>query len=115
MILKSFEVEKNIKILLKYRIMLIYGENIGLKESFKEKIISLFKDAEIVNLYNEDISKNKDIIINEAKNISLFTKNKVIIFNQASDKVLSDIQYILKNEKQTNIILFADILEKNQN
>ena len=92
--------------------MLIYGENIGLKESFKEKIISLFKDAEIVNLYNEDISKNKDIIINEAKNISLFTKNKVIIFNQASDKVLSDIQYILKNEKQTNIILFADILEK---
>ena len=112
MILKSFEVEKNIKILLKYRIMLIYGENIGLKESFKEKIISLFKDAEIVNLYNEDISKNKDIIINEAKNISLFTKNKVIIFNQASDKVLSDIQYILKNEKQTNIILFADILEK---
>ncbi len=112
MILKSFEVEKNIKILLKYRIMLIYGENIGLKESFKEKIISLFKDAEIVNLYNEDISKNKDIVINEAKNISLFTKNKVIIFNQASDKVLSDIQYILKNEKQTNIILFADILEK---
>ena len=112
MILKSFEVEKNIKILLKYRIMLIYGENIGLKESFKEKIISLFKDAEIVNLYNEDISKNKDIIINEAKNISLFTKDKVIIFNQASDKVLSDIQYILKNEKQTNIILFADILEK---
>ena len=112
MILKSFEVEKNIKILLKYQIMLIYGENIGLKESFKEKIISLFKDAEIVNLYNEDISKNKDIIINEAKNISLFTKNKVIIFNQASDKVLSDIQYILKNEKQTKIILFADILEK---
>ena len=112
MILKSFEVEKNIKILLKYRIMLIYGENIGLKEIFKEKIISLLKDAEIVNLYNEDISKNKDIIINEAKNISLFTKNKVIIFNQASDKVLSDIQYILKNEKQTNIILFADILEK---
>ena len=55
--------------------MLIYGENIGLKESFKEKIISLFKDAEIVNLYNEDISKNKDIIINEAKNISLFTKS----------------------------------------
>ena len=39
-------------------------------------------------------------------------KIKVIIFNQASDKVLSDIQYILKNEKQTNIILFADILEK---
>ena len=58
--------------------MLIYGENIGLKEIFKEKIISLFKDAEIVNLYNEDISKNKDIIINEAKNISFIYKNKVI-------------------------------------
>ena len=84
--------------------MLIYGENIGLKESFKEKIISLFKDAEIVNLYNEDISKNKDIIINEAKNISLFTKKKVIIFNQASDKVLSDIQYILKKEKTIALI-----------
>ncbi len=112
MILKSFEVEKDIKILLKYRIILIYGENIGLKESFKGKIISLFKDAEIVNLYNEDISKNKDIIINEAKNISLFTKDKVIIFNQANDKVLSDIQYILDNENKTKIILFADNLEK---
>ena len=112
MILKSFEIEKNIKILLRYRIILIYGENIGLKESFKGKIISLFKDKEIVKLYNEDISKNKDIIINEAKNISLFTKDKVIIFNQASDKILSDIQYILRNENQTKIILFADILEK---
>ena len=38
MILKSFELERNIKSILKYKFILIYGENIGLKEVFKKKV-----------------------------------------------------------------------------
>ena len=36
MILKSFELERNIKSILNYKFVLIYGENIGLKEVFKK-------------------------------------------------------------------------------
>ena len=37
MIIKSFEIENNIKNISKYKFMLIYGENIGLKEALKKK------------------------------------------------------------------------------
>ena len=41
MILKSFEIENNIKAILKYKFIVIYGENIGLKEKLKKDIIKL--------------------------------------------------------------------------
>ena len=37
MILKSFEIENNIANILKYKFLLIYGENLGLKEVLKKK------------------------------------------------------------------------------
>ena len=37
MILKSFELEKNIASILNYKFILIYGENTGLKETLKKK------------------------------------------------------------------------------
>ena len=82
MILKSFEIENNIQKVLKYKFVLIYGENIGLKEYLKKKLINLNNKSEIINLFQEDIVKNKDIISNEVKNVSLFTENKTIIVNQ---------------------------------
>ena len=36
MIFKSFEIENNIKNLVKFKFILIYGENIGLKEDLKK-------------------------------------------------------------------------------
>ena len=38
MILKSFLVEKNIKLLDQYSASLIYGENIGMKDDIKNQI-----------------------------------------------------------------------------
>ena len=76
MILKSFEVENNIQNALKFKFILIYGENIGLKDVLKKKIINSDNDADIVNLYQEDIAKNKDILLAEVKNISLFKQKK---------------------------------------
>ena len=78
MILKSYEIENNIKNIIKFNFILIYGENTGLIEDLKKKIASINREAETINLYLEDIAKNKDLIIDEVKNVSLFTKEKII-------------------------------------
>ena len=112
MILKSFEIENNIASILKYKFILIYGENLGLKEVLKKKIISLNNEAEVINLYQEDITKNKGVILNEVKNISLFVKEKVIIINQANEKSFSDLEALLEHNGNVKIILVADLLDK---
>ena len=71
MILKSYEVENNIGSVFKFKFILIYGENIGLKEVLKKKLINFNKETEIVNIFQEDISRNKSII----KRFSKWAKN----------------------------------------
>ncbi len=112
MILKSFEVENNIKNIFKFKFILIYGENIGLKEVIKKKIINLSNKADIINLYQEDIVKNKDIISMEIKNVSLFNQEKLIIVNQVNEKHFSEIEDLLDSKEDIRIILIGDILEK---
>tara|TARA_B100000579_G_scaffold386842_1_gene358848 strand:- start:1288 stop:2289 length:1002 start_codon:yes stop_codon:yes gene_type:complete len=112
MILKSFEIENNIKNILKYKFILIYGENIGLKEVLKKKLIDLNSKSEIINLYQEDITKNKDVILNEVKNISLFAEEKIIVINQANEKNFSEIQFLIDSKENIKIILVADLLDK---
>ena len=112
MIIKSFEIENSIASINKFKFILIYGENIGLKETLKKKIISLNKEAEIINLYQEDLTKNKEVILNEVKNVSLFVKEKIIFINQANEKYLSDLETLFDNNGNIKIILIADLLEK---
>lgn len=112
MILKSYEIENKINLIIRYRSVLFYGENIGLKDTFKEKIVSLHHDAEIINLYQEDISKNKNIISNEIKNESLFTSKKIIIVNQANEKIIDEIEDFSDKNKSVKVILFAELLDK---
>ena len=38
MILKSYEIENKINLIIRYRSVLFYGENIGLKDTFKEHV-----------------------------------------------------------------------------
>ncbi len=112
MILKSFEIENNIQIIAKFKFILIYGENIGLKEVLKKNIIKLKNEAEIINLYQEDIIKNKDVILNEVKNISLFMQEKLIIVNQVNEKLLTEIEYLLNSKEDVKIIFIGDLLDK---
>ena len=48
MILKSYIVEKNMEILKNFQAILIYGENIGIKDYIKESTINQNKDSEII-------------------------------------------------------------------
>ena len=112
MILKSYIVENNINSLNQYKCSLIYGENLGLKDSLKEKILADAKNTEVINLYQEDFRINKDILIDEIKNVSLFAKEKTIIINYANDKIVDDLEFFLKEESKIKIFLISELLEK---
>ena len=112
MILKSFEIEKNIENISKFKFTLIYGENLGLKDQLKNKIIKIFNNYEIVNIYQEDFNKNKNILIDEFKNSSLFSNKKLIIVHQGSDKLTKDIEELKNGKENTKILLIAELLEK---
>ena len=114
MIYKSYLIEKDIN-LIKSNIVLFYGVNIGLKNDFQINIKNKNKDAEIINLYQDEILKNEDLLLKEILNISLFTKRKIFFLHQTNDKFLDLIKEIETKADDQKIYLFADILEKNQN
>ena len=80
MIYKSYLLEKNIQSLLDSQIFLFYGENQGLKKEFKDKIKKINEDKEVLNLFQNEIVKNKDILLNEILNKSLFVEKKNNIY-----------------------------------
>ncbi len=112
MIFKSYIIEQNIEIANNQKIFLFYGENQGLKKEFKKKLRIQNKNQENINLFQDEIIKNKNILINEINNKSLFNEKKVIFINQANDKILDAVDEIIKNIQDDKIFLFSDILEK---
>ncbi len=112
MIFKSYILEQNFQSINNLKLFLFYGENQGLKKEFKEKLRIQDKEQEILNLFQDEIIKNKNILINEVNNKSLFNKKKIIFINQVNDKILDIIDEITKNIQDEKIFLFSDILEK---
>ena len=113
MILKSYIVEKNISELAKYQSALLYGENDGIKDDLKTKLKLLHKDAEIINLFQEEIIKDKNCLFDNVYNPSLFSKKKIIFIQQASDKIVSEITEVLyKNNETIKIYIFSQLLDK---
>ncbi len=113
MIYKSYLIEKDINII-NEKIILIYGENLGLKNELKIKIKNkiLKKDCELIRVNEDDIMKNRDIIFNEMSNDSLFNQKKIFFINDATDKILDTILEAEKIITNQEIYLFSDILEK---
>ena len=112
MIFKSFLVEDNHKIILNYKLILLYGENNGLISDLKNNIIKENKGNEIINIYQEDLNKNKDLLLDETTNISLFNKKKLIIINQSNDKVFDFVKYFNETENDIQILLISSLLDK---
>ena len=113
MFLKSYLLEQNISLIDKYFINLIYGENIGMKDDIKDQIKIYFKDHEKILFTQDEILKEKNILIEQVENTSLFCSKKIIFVNEVTDKI-RDIIYDIgqKPKEDLKIFLFAQTLEK---
>ena len=72
---KSYIFENNIRNL-KNNIALFYGENLGLKSDFKNKIKNINLGSDFINLNQEEIFKDFNLFY-ENFLISLFGENKI--------------------------------------
>ena len=76
MILKSFLVEKNLSLIENYNLVLISGENIGLKDELKSEIKKRFSNTEQISFDQEEIIKKPDLLDDQLNNKSLFNSKK---------------------------------------
>jgi len=111
MIYKSYLIEQNINLLDK-NLFLFYGENLGLKNEFKDKIKFQNNNAEIINFSQDDIINNIDNFFNEIVNISLFDEKKIYFINQVNDKILDAIKIIEPKIDSQKFYLMSESLDK---
>ena len=117
MILKSYEIQRNPFIFLKYNMILLYGENHGLKKDIREsiKIQTRKQDSniELLSLYENEIIDNEEIFYNSIYSGSLFSNKKIITINNGTDKIIRRVSDIMdKYPENILLIIVSDILEK---
>jgi len=111
MILKNYEIEKIN--LVNNKLILFYGKNEGLKKEIISKVTSKKKNIEIQKFDENEILKNQELFIEEMLSGSLFNNEKLVIINQATDKILKTIESIyVKKIDGTIFIINSDNLEK---
>jgi DNA polymerase III subunit delta len=116
MLLKSQEIAIKNKDFFKEKIILLYGENQDLINDLNQQIVSKFIEERKISksLFEEDVIKNPENIINYYLNGSLFDDNKNIsIIKNCSDKILEIVNKIKNNINNNVIILNSEILLKN--
>ena len=111
MIIKNFELEKLKST--KVKKILFYGEN----EGYKNQIINNFfikKFSENFEKYEENqILNNYEDFFSSLLNKSFFEKDKLLIINRASDKILKLVEEISsKNIDDVTLVINSGILEK---
>ena len=111
MIIKSYLAEQNHTGLDK-KLLLFYGENLGLRNDFKRILKIKNHDSEILIFNQEDILKDDNLFYNEISNISLFEKEKVFFINQVNDKILNIIIELEAKENTHKFYFFSEILDK---
>ncbi len=110
MIKKSFEIKNLIK---DYNYYLFYGKNDGAKKEEMEKIILANTNKNLLKYDERYILGNSENFLNDIYSGSLFDKEKLIIINYATDKIVKIIEEIFdKKDLNISIIIEADSLEK---
>ena len=117
MIIKSYEIQKNVSNFSKYNFFLLYGENVGLKKDIKNiiKMAIERKDSniEILSLYESEILDNEENFYNFVYTGSLFSKKKIITIFEVTDKLIKKISDVYdKYSENVFLIIFSGILEK---
>jgi DNA polymerase-3 subunit delta len=116
MLLKSQELNLKKKDFFKGKIILLYGENQDLIKDLNEQIIIKFNSEEKFqkNIFEEDVIKNPENIINYYLNGSLFDENKnILIIKNCSDKIIETLNKIKNNLADNTIIINSEILLRN--
>jgi len=112
-ILKSYIVEKNLRILDNYKAVLLYGENNGIKDDIRLALKNANKETEIINFFEDEILKNKNILYENISNGSLFTSKKVIFILGGTDKILTNVLECIENDNEDlKIYIFSENLDK---
>ena len=112
MIIKSYLLEQDIKLLSDKNLFLFYGENLGLKNDFKNLIKLNSPDYKIININQDEVIKNQENFLSEFLNFSLFEKKKIYYINDCNDKILEFIQEVHKIIDNQLIFLFGENLDK---
>ena len=116
MIIKSYEVQKNLQNLLKYKLFLLYGENNGLKKDIKESIIKSIGEKntiEFLSLDENDIKENEENFYNSIFSGSLFYDKRLITINNGTDKILKPLESVAdKFPENIFLVIFSEVLEK---
>ena len=110
MIIKYFNLQKELKNINYY---LLYGPNTGLIEEIIDKTLKPFFSKNLYYRDEKEILANEDEFKESILNKSFFEKDKLIIINRASDKILNIIEEIIdKKPEELKIILKSENLEK---
>ena len=110
MIVKNFDLKNFYK---KKNIFLIYGENEGLKEDLILKFSNNYIKESIFKYSEKEVLLNLEDFYNNIFSQSFFEKKKLIIVNNATDKIRGEIELILpKNIEDVTLVFLSNILEK---
>ncbi len=111
MIIKHFELKNNLKEKISY--FLLYGQNSGLIEELINKDLKPIFSKNIFNYDESEILSDINNFKEGLSNKSFFEKDKLIIINRASDKILDLIKEISeKRYENLKFILKSGNLEK---
>ena len=111
MIYKSYLLEQNLS-LVNESLLLFYGDNYGLKKEFKYSLKNLNKNNNIFNFFQDELLKNKDLLLEQINNVSLFEDKKVFFIEDVNDKILEIVENLNLNLVSRKIYLFANTLDK---
>jgi len=115
MLIKPQELNLKKKDFFKGKIILLYGENQDLIKDLNEQILIKFKDEQKIqkNIFEEDIIKDPQNIINYFINGSLFDENKnILVIKNCSDKIIETLNKIKNSIDENTIIINSEILLK---
>ena len=112
MLIKSYIIENDLKMLSSYNSILFYGINLGLKKHFKDILKDQNKQNLILYYNQEDLIKNEEILFNEIGTSSLFQEKKLIFVENGSDKFLNVLEKIITALGENKMIIFSEPLEK---
>ncbi len=111
MIIKSYELKKNIKKNVNF--YLLYGQNNGLIEEVINKNLKSVFSKNIYTYEESEILSDIDNFHEKIFNRSFFENDKLLIINRVTDKILEVIKEIFERKiEDLNVILKSGSLEK---